>query len=77
MRNQSNLLPGSPEARRALLADLFERNPQMERLLLKAPRREFTALSDGDVERFLKQLHELGADEPSAEGLVDQQPETD
>src|SRR5206468_59918 len=61
MRNEKYQLPGSPEARRALLARLFETYPQMENAFLTVQHRDFKALSDGDVESFLRQLQELGA----------------
>jgi hypothetical protein len=73
MRHGDSSLPGSPEARRALLADVLKRNPEFAAGTLTRPNPESTALSDRDVESCLRQLQEWWRLEPAAE----QQPETD
>jgi len=54
-------LPDSHEERRALLHRFLSANPQVGDALLTAQHREFTELSDEDVEGYLKQFIELGA----------------
>ena len=57
-------LPETPEARRAMLAALFARNPTMQTAYLTVQHREFKELSDADVESTLVQLAELGVFDP-------------
>ncbi len=60
MREGKYSLPDSPEERRRLLADVFDRKPDIRSGLLTAQHREFSSLTDADVESYLKQLQELG-----------------
>jgi len=60
MREKTYALPATPEKRRALLAVVFARVPEMHAALLTAQNRDFTSFTDADIESYLKQLHELG-----------------
>ena len=62
-------LPETPEARRALLASLFARNPTMQSAYLTVQHRDFKELSDADVESALVQLAELGVLEPDPDDV--------
>jgi len=53
-------LPAAPEQRRELLSLVFSRIPAMQAALLTAQHREFSSLTDEDIESYLKQLGELG-----------------
>ncbi len=53
-------LPATPAERRSLLERLFAAQPRLQ-LALTAQHREFTTLSDGEVESYLRQLAALGA----------------
>jgi hypothetical protein len=59
-------LPDEADDRRAMLAALFAREPEMGSALLTAQHRQFKNLSDLDVTSLLVQLKALGAlDAPS------------
>lgn len=60
MRNKEYALPTTPEARRTLLAAVFARIPDIQTALLTTQYRDFTNLTDADIESQLKQLKELG-----------------
>jgi hypothetical protein len=77
MRNHIQPLPPSPEDRRALLVDLFQANPQMQRAVLEVRERELEQLTDRDVEICLLQMQKLEAFEPEGPESFEQQPETD
>jgi 2-methylcitrate dehydratase PrpD len=68
MRSKWAALPERPEERRTLLAAIFQKQPQMERAFLTIQHREFTALSDQDVESCLRQLAALGVSADSEDG---------
>jgi len=53
-------LPGTPEGRRELLSAVFARIPDIESAVLTAHHREFSALTDTDVEDYLQDLAALG-----------------
>jgi hypothetical protein len=53
-------LPATAEERRKLLDLVFAQQPAMRSALLTAQHRDFTSLTDTDVESCLKQLQELG-----------------
>lgn len=53
-------LPATPEQRRELLSLVFSRIPAMQTAVLTAQHREFSSLTDEDIESYLKQLDELG-----------------
>src|SRR2546423_8668932 len=58
-------LPAEADDRRAMLAALFAREPEMGSALLTAQHRQFKNLSDLDVTSLLVQLKALGAlDDP-------------
>lgn len=54
-------LPQSTEERRDMLYAFFASQPEIGSALLTAQHREFSELTDSDVENFLRQLKELGA----------------
>jgi hypothetical protein len=54
-------LPQSADGRRELLDAFFASRPELGSALLTAQHREFSELTDSDVEDFLRQLKELGA----------------
>lgn len=58
---QVALFPTTTEERRALLASVFSHRPEIGAALLTAQHRDFKELSDEDVESYLRQLHQLGA----------------
>jgi hypothetical protein len=60
MRNKEYALPTTPGARRTLLAAVFARIPELQTALLTAQYRDFSNLTDADIESQLKQLKELG-----------------
>ena len=60
MRHKEYALPTTPEARRTLLAVVLAQRPEMRMALVTAQYRDFTNLTDADVESQLKQLKELG-----------------
>ena len=51
-------LPSTPEGRRELLAAVFARIPDMQSAVLTVHHREFSSLTDADVEDY---LHDLAA----------------
>jgi hypothetical protein len=53
-------LPDGVDARRALLAGIFERYPEMTDAFLTVQHRELRELTDADVESCLAQMLELG-----------------
>jgi hypothetical protein len=53
-------LPDGVDARRALLAGIFERHPEMTDAFLTVQHRELRELTDADVESCLAQMLELG-----------------
>lgn len=53
-------LPSTPEGRRELLAAVFANIPDMQSAVLTAHHREFTDLTDTDVEDYLADLAALG-----------------
>jgi DNA-binding TFAR19-related protein (PDSD5 family) len=53
-------LPETPEERRALLHSFLNTNPQVSNAILTMQHREFTGLTDEDVESYLRQFMELG-----------------
>jgi hypothetical protein len=53
-------LPSTPEGRRELLAAVFANIPDMQSAVLTAHHREFTDLTDADVEDYLADLAALG-----------------
>lgn len=68
MYERQHRLPDNPEQRRELLSLVFSRIPAMQTALLTAQHREFSSLTDEDIESYLKQLAELG--------VLDQLPES-
>ena len=60
LKSSTLTLPGDASARRALLARVFERKPQMRDAVMTLQHRNFESLSDDDVESVLKQLEHLG-----------------
>src|SRR3982750_4104935 len=54
-------LPQSAEERRDILDAFFASRPEIGSALLTAQHREFSELTDSDVENLLRQLKELGA----------------
>jgi hypothetical protein len=54
-------LPQSAEERRDMLNAFFASRPEIGSALLTAQHREFSELTDSDVESLLRQLKELGA----------------
>lgn len=60
IRERKYGLPSSPEEQRSLLEVVFSRNPGIRSSLLTAQYREFTDLSDADIEGCLEQLKDLG-----------------
>ena len=58
---QAAQLPPTAEARRALLYGVLNHRPEIGAAILTTQHREFTELSDDDVESYLRQLHQLGA----------------
>lgn len=68
LQRRRHALPESPAERRALLDAVIARNAAIGNALLTAQHREFSELTDADIESYLRQLAELGAlDEPSDE----------
>lgn len=68
MRNKTYRLPASAMERRTLFGLALSRQPAV-RSALTAQYREFTSLTDNDVESYLKQFQELGLlDEVSESG---------
>lgn len=59
-QKQTYQLPESAQAKRELLASVFQRFPQMQNTFLTIQHREFKAMSDEDIESCLKQLNLLG-----------------
>ena len=57
-------IPDRPEERRALLWSMIEREPELGEALLTAQHRDFSGLSDEEIETCLEQLQELGALSP-------------
>lgn len=53
-------LPSTPEERRELLAAVFTSIPDIQSAVLTAHHREFTELTDTDVEDYLSDLAALG-----------------
>jgi hypothetical protein len=52
-------LPSTPARRRAALERVLQRDPSVRQLTLQ--NREFTELTDEDIESYLQQLHALNA----------------
>lgn len=51
-------LPTTPAKRRAIFDQVLKRDPSLRQLTLQ--NRDFTELTDEDIESYLRQLHELG-----------------
>jgi hypothetical protein len=60
MQNKKYILPDTAQEQRALLSMVLSRQPSMRSALLTTQYRDFTDLTDADVESYLKQLQELG-----------------
>jgi hypothetical protein len=60
LREKHYSLPGTPEARRSLFAEIMRWQPDLGAALLTVQHREVTDLTDADIETALKQLDELG-----------------
>jgi len=60
MQERTYNLPATAEERQKLLDLVFAQQPAMRSALLTAQHRDFTSLTDTDVESCLKQLQELG-----------------
>jgi hypothetical protein len=54
------VLPKAPEDRRTLLRHVMSRKPKLGEALLTAQHRDFTDLTDADIESCLEQLGALG-----------------
>lgn len=60
MQEKKYNLPSTPAGRQKLLAAILSQQPEMKKTLLTAQHRDFTSLTDADIESCLKHLYELG-----------------